>query len=548
MPLDQQGVTTTRHRNAQGLCGDRAEQQRQREVLVVDDEAGIRSALLAHFSREGWRVSLASGVREAEMRLAQTEYDLVVSDVRMADGSGVELLRALRADDGRTPVVLQTAFGTVAEAVEAMRFGAADYLTKPVAWKELQGIVKRLEQEAHESEANRHTTPKPTLSVPATASNHATTTVAVKGPIGHAPMLLRGVARARAAATTDAAVLIEAESGAGKQRLARYIHALSSRAARRLITVACCGRDEGTLAHELFGEVGALAQADGGALLLRDVDCLPARLQSELLCVLEAGELMVPGRQPRVVNLRMMATTRSSLESAVERGGFAVDLYYRLNVIPLALPPLRERLEDIPALVGDCWAELRALSPFPSANLPAARVSAEFLDRLARQPWPGNVRELKGFLQIALELQGSAPGDAGVLDGATFARVEALLESRSLGTVERGETGWAAKESGGENSFTGRGAGAAEARGQFERLGPSVQKEGPEMPGQGQRSEQKGVLPAGLPIRQLERLHLEKTLELTQGNRTHAAEMLGISLRTMRNRIREYGLPPRRYA
>jgi len=459
-----------------------------RAVLVVDDEPGIRTALTAHFSREGWQVTAASGLKEAEYRLAQGDFQLLVSDVRLPDGSGVDLLRVARATSA-APVVLLTAYGTVPDAVAAMRCGASDYLTKPIAWPQLRGIADRLCGQAGASPARVEEAAAP-----------------AGGIIGRSPALLQALTRARAAASTDADILVEAESGTGKELLARFIHDASGRARKPFVAVNCAAVPEHLLESELFGHArgaftgatqakpGRFELAHGGTLLLDEIGEMPLHLQPKLLRALQEREFERLGETRTVkVDIRVIATTNVALAAAVDRGAFRSDLYYRLNVIPLSLPPLRERTQDIPLLAmhfASNWAA-RTKRPIPV-------LTPDFLEMLVAQPWIGNIRELGNFMQRVLSLHADDSALAPI-DRACF------LRETAAGSI---------------------------------RKQPELLAERTEV----------STVPVTVPIRQMERLHLEKTLAMTQGNRTHAAEMLGISLRTMRNKIREYGLPPRRYA
>lgn len=475
--------------------------RREAAVLLVDDEPGIRTALTAHFLREGWQVFAASGVRDAERRLAGRVFDLVVTDVRMPDGDGAELMRTVQRLSPETPVVLLTAYGTVPDAVEAMRGGAADYLTKPVAWNQLRAAAERLMTRRDHSDQGNNAEPA-CVTADAPATMHG-------GIVGQSPALLRAIGRARAAASTDADVLVEAESGCGKELLARFIHDASSRARKPFVAVNCAAVPEHLLESELFGHArgaftgatqakpGKFEIADGGTLLLDEIGEMPLHLQPKLLRALQEREFERLGETRSVrVDIRVIATTNVSLAKAVERGAFRSDLYYRLNVIPLSLPTLRERLEDIPLLAryfADHWAAQNRRS--------APVLTPGFLERLAAHPWPGNVRELGNFLRRVLALHGGREG-APVLDEACFQKEEPTRFATNAVSIQAvGDT-------------------AAPA----------------------------AIAPMGLSIREMERRALESTLAMTQGNRTHAAEMLGISIRTMRNKIREYGLPPRRYA
>ena len=445
-------------------------------VLIVDDEIGIRTALRAHFSRSGWSVETAAGVGEATRLLNDRVFHLVVSDMRMPDGDGLDVMEAARRMSPSTAVILLTAFGNVSDAVRAMRSGAFDYLTKPISFDQLEEAALRVMKPARESEE---------LEAAQTGSI-----------VGRAPQLMRALERARAAASADADVLVEAESGTGKELLARFIHDASTRARKPFVAVNCAAVPEHLLESELFGhargaftgattaKAGKFELANGGTLLLDEIGEMPLNLQPKLLRALQEREFERLGETRSVkVDIRVIATTNVELGAMVDEGKFRSDLYYRLNVIPLSLPPLRERTGDV---------ELLGRYFFDRFSLPSVAgrsgLSGEFLERLKMHSWPGNVRELGNFMRRVCSLH---PGV--VLDGYCF---DQEFKTRSKGV-------------------------------------PAA------------------VIPlvsTGAPIRQLERAHLENTLAMTQGNRTQAAEMLGISIRTMRNRIREYGLPPRRYA
>jgi DNA-binding NtrC family response regulator len=453
-------------------------------VMVVDDEPGIRTALRANFLRHGWRVETASCVRDAIRNVEHHEFDLVVTDMRMPDGSGMEVMRAARKASPDTAVILLTAYGSVPDAVNAMRDGALDYLTKPIPFDRLQATAAQVIQRAK------------LAPVEETSSNGDI--------IGHAPSLLRTLHRARAAASTGADVLIEAESGTGKELLARFIHDSSARNSKPFIAVNCAAVPETLLESELFGHgkgafTGAVANrpgkfelANGGTILLDEIGEMPLNLQPKLLRVLQEREFERLGEASAVhVDIRVIATTNVSLAAMVERGHFRADLYYRLNVIPLSLPPLRERRDDI-AVLARHFAEKFAAQH----RAPAPRLHPEFIERLQSHAWPGNVRELANFMRRVLTLSETPEIDARSFETEFHGNVTPM---------------------------------------------PAAARTTTDTPAS-------AAVPAGTPIWQVEKLHLEKTLALTDGNRTVAAEMLGISLRTLRNKIREYGLPPRRYA
>jgi len=468
-------------------------------VMVVDDEPGIRTALRANFLRHGWRVETASGVREAVRNLQDREFDLVVTDMRMPDGSGMEVMRAARSSSPSTAVILLTAYGSVPDAVNAMRDGALDYVTKPIPFDQLQATAAQVMQRARQAAVENEIAAGATGAI-----------------VGRSPLLQRALQRAQAAASTGADVLIEAESGTGKELLARFIHDASERSSKPFVAVNCAAVPEALLESELFGHgrgafTGAVASrpgkfemADGGTILLDEIGEMPLNLQPKLLRALQEREFerLGEGRSVRV-DIRVVATTNVSLAAMVERGLFRADLYYRLNVIPLSLPALRERRDDIPVLA---WHFAEQFARQRHATTP--RLHQDFLDRLQTHNWPGNVRELGNFMRRVITLSGTSDIDAGCFD-AEFHPASSTRKTISIAVAP---------------TFAPAAAPAPFAVATAPRAA------------------------AGTPIREMEKQHLENTLALTDGNRTHAAEMLGISLRTLRNKIREYGLPPRRYA
>jgi DNA-binding NtrC family response regulator len=447
-------------------------------VLVVDDEPGMRMALAANFQREGWRVETACGALEALGKLELSRFPLVITDVRMPDGDGLQLMRKVRDTSPSTAVIVLTAFGTVPQAVQAMQDGACDYLTKPISFEQLQSAVKRVMRRASAPTAH--------------ADAHETSI------IGNSAALRRALDRARHAAKTNADVLIEAESGAGKELLARFIHENSPRRNKPFVAINCAAVPEHLLESELFGHVrgaytgatlakpGKFEMAEGGTLLLDEVGEMALNLQPKLLRALQEREIERLGdTRTREINIRVIATTNVSLRSAVAEGKFRADLYFRLNVIPLTLPPLRERPEDI-AVLADFFARKFA----KEAGKPEPLLHPEFLLGLRKHFWPGNVRELSNFLRRLITLT----DEVEIGPEHLITELSDTLSANPLRHILPAQ------------------------------LGP------------------------GKTIRELERHLLESTLAETCGNRTRAAEMLGVSLRTIRNRIREYGLPPRSYA
>lgn len=449
--------------------------QQPKSVLVVDDEPGIRMALKANFEREGWQVDTAGGAIEAAQKFSQSRFPLVVTDVRMPDGDGLSLMRTVKAADASTAVILITAFATVSQAVQAMQNGACDYLMKPFSVDQLRLAVGRVMRR---------------MDTPSLAVGSRTEIV------GTSPALARALDRARIAAQADADVLIEAESGTGKELLARFIHENSDRRDKPFVAVNCAAVPDQLLESELFGhvrgaftgatlaKVGKFELAHGGTLLLDEIGEMALDLQPKLLRVLQEREVERLGDTRTIpVDVRIIATTNVSLQAMVEHGRFRADLFYRLNVIPLTLPPLRERGEDIAIL-----AEYFTRKFSRQAGRPIPSLDPEFLAGMDRHSWPGNARELSNFIR----------------------RVVAISSGATIGP---------------------------------EYLGPEFLR-----PFSAKLSPSPVPLQAGTSMKALERQLLETTLQLTGGNRTRAAEMLGVSLRTIRNKIREFGLPPRRYA
>lgn len=359
-------------------------------VLVVDDKENFL-ALFRRIAPDDVEVVCASDGAAALALLAQQPFDVVVSDIRMPGADGMTLLRHVRESGVDVEVILMTAYGTISDAVRAMKYGAADYLTKPF---DTDVAVAAIEQAL---ERRRAAPVRPSA-------------------VADAPRLLGGSAAMATvfdlidrAARSDATVLVTGESGTGKELAARAIHARSSRAARRFVAVNCGALPEALIESELFGHVrgsftGAVAnkrglfeEASGGVLFLDEIGELPLSVQVKLTRALQERTIRrVGGTDEQPVDVRVVAATNVELARAVEAGRFREDLYYRLNVFAIALPSLRERRDDIPLLANALLA--RAVA---SAGLPPKRLSPEALDLLVRYDWPGNVRQLENALARA---------------------------------------------------------------------------------------------------------------------------------------------------
>jgi two-component system response regulator FlrC len=444
----------------------------QGRVLVVDDEPGMRAALSEVLARGGFAVECAATGEEGIERLEQGGADLLVTDLRLPGVDGLEVVRAARRPGAELPAIVITAHGTVEDAVAAMKLGAFDFLAKPFSPADVLHLAGRAlgarrdsatalpgggRARGHEAQAGR------------------------RALVTRDPAVLRLLEIAASVASSRAPVLIQGESGTGKELLARYLHEQGSRRGRPFVAVNCAALPRDLLESELFGHergafTGAVARktgkfelANGGTILLDEISEMELGLQAKLLRVLQEYEIdRVGGTAPVPVDVRVVATTNRRLRDLVDRGGFREDLYYRLTVVPLVLPPLRERRGDV-ALLADHF-----LARFGAGR--GLTLSAEARTALAERSWPGNVRELENTLErAALLARGPAIGPDDLVDHEP-ARVRA----------------------GGEL--------------------------------------------AGLTVREVERRLILETLARTANNRTQAARLLGISIRTLRNKLAEYRL------
>jgi len=365
------------------------------KILVIDDEQGLCAGIQEALRREGYVVDAATDAA-AGLRLVQHHlYNLVISDIKMPGLSGLDLLTQVRAHSRDTLFILMTAYGTVESAVEAMKQGAYDYLPKPLDMKRLRVLVlKALEFQAVVAENSE-------LRLRLQTSADPGLLVGESEP-------MRAVARlVQEIANSDVTVLIEGESGTGKEIVARAIHLQSARRDRPFISVNCAALAEQLLEAELFGHVkgaftGAVANkpgrfqlADGGTLFLDEIGDLSPKGQGDLLRVLEDGAFrMVGGSELIHVNVRVIAATNKKLQETVEAGKFREDLFYRLQIVPIQMPPLRERAEDIPLLIERFFENFTA-----KHKRRRKRMSAEALQVCQRFPWPGNVRQLRNTIE-----------------------------------------------------------------------------------------------------------------------------------------------------
>lgn len=372
----------------------------KQRILLVDDDDTLRDTLADALARD-YQVDQAGDARTAHALATERRYDLALVDLRLPDGNGLDLLAHLRQIDDRLLVVLMTAYPEVRTAVSALKAGAYDYLNKPFDLDDLAGLVVRaLETRRLRSEVEA-------LRVRAPAG--------IDGLMGQAPAFLRmlDITR-RIAAAPRAPVLIRGESGVGKERIAQSIHQLSERASGPWITLNCSAIAEGLLESEMFGHEkgafthaiaakrGLLELADGGTLFLDEVGDLSPALQPKLLRAIETQRFRrVGGQRELVVDVRFVAATNRDLPELIRQGRFREDLYYRLNVAGIDVPPLRERREDIPLLAHHFLEQAGK-----SMGLKPAGLTAAAQTRLEAYVWPGNIRELRNVLERALILSG----------------------------------------------------------------------------------------------------------------------------------------------
>jgi len=443
-------------------------------ILVVDDEASQRELVSGYLKKQGFEVFTAGGGEQALELFRQAPMELILTDQRMPGLSGLDLLKAAREINPETQVIVMTAYGSVETAVAAMRDGAADYVAKPLNLEELRQKIQRLVEQHRLYAENRALREE-------LKSRHR-----IEGIIGESGQMVEVISLVQRVAASEATVLIRGESGTGKELIAKAIHYASPRAPRPLVRVNCAALPENLLESELFGHekgsfTGAIATrkgrfelADTGTLFLDEIGDLPLHLQAKLLRVLQEREFeRVGSSQPIKVNVRILSATHRDLESLMRAGQFRDDLYYRLNVVTILLPPLRERRQDLPPLMD------HFLKLFAAKNGKSLRgFSRAARDALLRYDYPGNVRELENLIERAVVL---CRGDV----------------------IDRGDL-------------------------------PLMVDE-PDAP-----SEAQTQLTAA--VEGLERRMIRGALKRANGVQTRAAELLGVTERALRYKLKKYGL------
>jgi len=440
------------------------------QVLVVDDERPTRLLLEKELPRAGYAVTSAESGEGALDQVRTKDFDVILLDLKMPGIGGMEALRRIRESGAEAEVVILTGHPDVDNAITAMKLGAYDYLTKPFKLAELEEVLRRASERKHLHQENAalrrmvdQREPPPVI-------------------VGQSQVMNALLETVQRIAGSDATVLIQGESGTGKGLVARRIHEASPRRRGPFLVINCSGFQDPLLESELFGhekgaftgatsvKQGLFEVAEGGTLLLDEVGEMSPAMQAKLLQVLDTRELRrVGGTRLHRVDVRIVAATNTDLAQAVPAGRFREDLYYRLNVVSLTLPPLRERKEDIPLLID------HLLKRFGTAGYPAKRLSPEALQLLVDYPWPGNARELANTIERLLIL---APGEV---------------------------------------------------------IGPDDLPANIRVPS--------GLVHGPSSLAEMERVHLTRVLAETRGKKMQAARLLGIDIKTLNKKIKDYRIP-----
>jgi len=445
-----------------------------KKLLVVDDEEVIRDLLRETFLRKGYSVTTASHGKEALSKINKEKYELVVTDIRLPDISGMKILAESKKKYPEMGVIMITAYGSIKNAVKAMKQGAFDYITKPFNLDEMEVVVEKFFDYRNLVDENAY------------LRSELDKKFSFENIIGNSEPMNLVFEQIRMVSKSKATVLLQGESGTGKELVARAIHYNSDRKHNAFVTTNCAALPEGLVESELFGhEKGAFTGAykttkgrfelaDGGTLLLDEVSEISPGLQAKLLRVIQEREIeRVGGGKLISVDVRIIATTNRDLKSEVENGNFREDLYYRLNVVPIYLPSIRERQEDIPLLVQFF------LKKYADENKrPVKQISSKAMRMLSTRDWHGNVREIENTIERAIVMTGM---DVTVLDVEHF---------MFQGTIQK------------ERTLT--------------------------------------MSDSPVTLREAEKSLIIKALNDNDQNRTKAADQLGISVRTLRNKLNEY--------
>ncbi len=418
----------------------------QGQILIVDDELSVRDSLTKWFREEGYEVGSAEDANEALTRLAEHAWDVALVDIKMRGTDGIELQRRMHEIDSKLLVIMMTGYASVETAVTALKNGAYDYVTKPLDPDEIAHLIKNAL--THKHTENENVLLRETVAAVAKPDDI----------IGQSAAMRKVFDAIETVGPTEANVLVTGESGTGKELVARAVHAASPRRFHPLVVIHCGALTETLLESELFGhEKGAFTGAqyrkkgkfeiaEGGTVFLDEIGDISLKTQTDLLRVLQEREITrVGGNQVIKVDFRCIAATNKNLETLIEEGKFRPDLFYRLNVFRIELPPLRERREDIPLLVDHFVRKF-----FLAMNKRVTRVSAAAMNRLQQQPWPGNVRELENAVERAMVV-GREP-ELEERDFLLKAEVAPGEGSRTLEDIERTHILRVVEECGGNQS------------------------------------------------------------------------------------------------
>lgn len=447
-------------------------------VLVIDDEEFHAETVAESLQRVGYECVVATSGSAGARKIEQEDFDVILTDLRMEDMDGLAILRKAKQELPDAEVVLITGHGDVKTAVQAMQQGAAHYLLKPVDLAELRAMVDKAAERLRLARANRE------------LKRQLDEKFGFEGVIGNSAKMRDVINRLKAYATTSATVLIQGETGTGKELVAKALHTNSPRKNKAFVAMNCTALNENLLEDELFGhEPGAFTGAEklrkgrfefanGGTLFLDEVGDMPPTLQAKLLRVLENQEVFrIGSNEPIKVNVRLLSATNRDLEAAIADGTFRQDLYYRLKVVTVKLPPLRERREDIPLLTTHFLKEFNERH-----GKHVKRIAEPVRKAMAAYDWPGNVRELRNLIESMV-----------VQDLDCVLDIDDLQEGDNLRRAQFGES---------------------------QPASPSNL--------------------VGKPLSEIERYYIEQTLAMTKGNREEAAQMLGIGERTLYRIIQDW--------
>lgn len=441
------------------------------QILLIDDEEKLRTLLAKIISLEGFEVLQAADVKSAAKKLEQTDVDVVLCDVKLPDGSGVEFSKQVKEKYPVIEIILLTAYGNIPDGVQAIKNGAFDYITKGDDNNKIIPLLYRAVEKVALAKRVQH------------LEKQLSNKYSFESIIGKSKSILAAIELAKKVAVTDAAVLLTGETGTGKEVFAQAIHQASSRSNKNFVAINCAAISKDLLESELFGHKagaftgaikdtrGILEEANSGTVFLDEIGEMPLELQAKLLRVLETGELIKVGENKSIkVNIRVIAATNRNLQKEIETGHFREDLFYRIAVFQIALPALRERVVDIEELANH-FAKIAAAK----TNKQIKPLSKEFTEALKQHQWNGNIRELKNVMERAVILM----NDELTVENLPFELQHAITAPRQLSAFD---------------------------------------------------------------LASAEKIHIQKVLNYTNGNKTETAKLLNIALTTLYRKLDEYKL------